>query len=107
MFKGKSLLGKTLLLIYFCWEVNEKFFADTSSLKENSIEQGTKIHLVIKKDTESNLSRELKQISKKYVADVDQFAAVFNQEMKRLVNEMSLDDIERYDEARAATMQSN
>ena len=89
------------------WEVNEKFFADTSSLKENSIEQGTKIHLVIKKDTESNLSRDLKQISKKYVTDVDQFAAVFNQEMKRLVNEMSLDDIERYDEARAATMQSN
>ncbi len=62
--------------------------------------------MVIKKDTESNLSRELKQISKKYVTDVDQFATVFNQEMKRLVNEMSLDDIERYDEARAAKASS-
>lgn len=70
-------------------------------MKENSIDAGTKLHLVIKKDNESNLSKELKQVSKKYVTDVDQFATIFNQELKRLVNEMSLDDIERYDEARA------
>lgn len=70
-------------------------------MKENSIDVGTKLHLVIKKDNESNLSKELKQVSKKYVTDVDQFATIFNQELKRLVNEMSLDDIERYDEARA------
>ena len=70
-------------------------------MKENSIDEGTKLHLVIKKDNESNLSKELKQVSKKYVTDVDQFATIFNQELKRLVNEMSLDDIERYDEARA------
>lgn len=81
------------------------FIKDTTSLKECSIESGTKLHLVIKKDNESNLNKELKQISKKYVTDVDQFASVFNQELRRLVNEMSLDDIERYDEARALNNQ--
>ena len=59
--------------------------------------------MVIKKDApiESNLNKELKQVSKQYVTDVEQFTTIFNQELKRLVNEMSLDDIERYDEARA------
>ncbi len=39
------------------------------------------------------------------MTDVDQFVSIFNQELKKLVNEMSLDDIERYDEARALNNQ--
>ena len=48
-------------------------------LSDYSIVNGTKIHLVIKKDNESILTKELKSISKSYVSDVDQFAAVFTQ----------------------------
>lgn len=92
MFKGKSL-------------------ADQNILTDYSIVEGTKIHLSIKKDVETDLTKELKVLGKSYVTDVDQFAIVFNQELKKLVNEMSLDDIERYEEARLklneATMQSS
>ena len=48
-------------------------------MKDYSIIEGTKIHLVVKKDNESNLTKELKSIGKTYVSDVDQFASVFNQ----------------------------
>ena len=97
-------------------------------IKDCSIALGTKLHLVVKKDTESKFIKELKNISKKYVTDVDQFATLFNQvmldmfqfikkylviwkflikELKNLVNEMSLDDIERYDEEKAFMEQAN
>ncbi len=52
---------------------------DQSKLHDYSIVDGTKIHLIVKKDNESSLTKELKAIGKGYVTDVDQFAAVFNQ----------------------------
>ena len=83
MFKGKAL-------------------TDTHFLKDYSIESGAKLNLMIKKDNESNLTKQLKSISKPFVTDVDEFATIFNKELKKLVNEMSLDDIERYDELKAS-----
>ncbi len=59
--------------------MNKLNIKDKSSLKDNSIVNGTKLHLVIKKDNETNFTKELKIISKKYVHEVDQFATIFNQ----------------------------
>jgi hypothetical protein len=42
----------------------------------------------------------LKAIGSKYVVDVDEFAKIFEQELKNTVNEMSLQDIERNEETR-------
>ena len=100
---------------------DENSFLDTGNIKDYTIEPGTKIHLVIKKDNETNLTKELKTIGATFFNDVDRFASTFNQvstlvvqnvgfvgrrfpaphficqELKKLVNEMSLDDIEYYD----------
>jgi len=83
MFKGKPL-------------------ADSSNLSDNSVSSDTKIHLTIKKkDVESELDKELRVIGQQFVTDPDQFTALFNQNIKTFVNEMSLDDIERHDELRS------
>ncbi|CAF1062739.1 unnamed protein product [Brachionus calyciflorus] len=93
MFKGKAL-------------------CDTQKLSDYSITDGTRIHLSINKNAEppvieSKLDKELKSIAVNYVKDVDKFTSLFNKELKRLVNEMSLDDIERYDEARQMRQEAN
>jgi hypothetical protein len=52
---------------------------DNQTLKDYSItESGNKLNLIVKKDTESNLTKQLKFIGKQYVTDVDEFAAIFN-----------------------------
>ncbi len=51
---------------------------DSQTLKDYSIEPGTKLNLIIKKDTESNLTKQLKVFGKSLVTDVDEFAIVFN-----------------------------
>ena len=55
------------------------FVIDQSKLSDYSIVNGAKIHLVVRKDNETNLSRELKAVGKNFVSDVDQFSLVFNQ----------------------------
>lgn len=55
---------------------------DQNILTDYSIVEGTKIHLSIKKDVETDLTKELKVLGKSYVTDVDQFAIVFNQVIK-------------------------
>jgi hypothetical protein len=88
-------------------------------LKDYSITSGAKIHLIVKKDDESEFNKELRKFSSEYVKDTDEFVTVFNKvsilrfclyiaivkvfllrldlikEMRKAVNEMSLDDLER------------
>ena len=77
-------------------------FLDQSSLKECGIQVDSKIHLFLTKKEaptqKADLYANLKSQVDSYVADSDRFVNVFRKELAAFVNEMSLDDIERYAE---------
>ncbi len=63
---------------------------DSSNLKDYSIGPGTKIHLIIKKSTESestesSLTKELKSFAENYVVDPEKFVAIFNKVLNSLL----------------------
>jgi hypothetical protein len=82
MLKGKPLSNGNNFIVYsltvLLLEKLASEILDSQTLKDYSIEPGTKLNLIIKKDTESNLTKQLKVFGKSLVTDVDEFAIVFN-----------------------------
>lgn len=59
--------------------------------------------MAVKKDepikeisNEESLTKELREFGKHHFSDVDEFVEIFKKEMKNYIDQMSLDDIERY-----------
>jgi hypothetical protein len=103
MFKGKPLPGRITFFLWLISSILIYYSQDSSKLSEYDIEEGTKIYLAIKKDepikeisSEETLNKELREFGKHHFADVDEFVEIFRKEMKNYVDQMSLDDIERY-----------